>query len=149
MAGKKHDDRVTEIAGGQNADEAPQVFKVGQMGSGRREFLKNALAGAAAGVSATTIGGCNDNPHASQCKATFLASHNSWVNSVAISPDGRLLASGSGDKTIKLWSLPDGALLKTLDGIPRLRSQSAPRERSWPREARVPFSFGASRMAYS
>jgi WD40 repeat protein len=30
------------------------------------------------------------------------------VNSVAISPDGRLLASGAYDQTIKLWSLPDG-----------------------------------------
>jgi hypothetical protein len=40
MADKKHDDRLTEIAGGQHADEAPQVFKVGQMGSaqnGRRK----------------------------------------------------------------------------------------------------------------
>jgi WD40 repeat protein len=35
---------------------------------------------------------------------------------VAISPDGRLLASGSADKSIKLWSLPEGVLLKTLTG---------------------------------
>jgi WD40 repeat protein len=42
------------------------------------------------------------------------------VNAVAISPDGRLLASGAGglggDSTIKLWSLPEGVLLKTLQG---------------------------------
>ena len=38
------------------------------------------------------------------------------VYSVAISPDGKLLASGSDDRTIKLWSLPEGALLKTLEG---------------------------------
>ena len=38
------------------------------------------------------------------------------VNGLAISPDGKLLVSGSWDKTVKLWSLPDGALVKTLEG---------------------------------
>lgn len=120
MSDKKHDDRVTEIAGEQNADEAPQVFKVGQMGSaqsGRRDFLKNALAGTAAGVSATTIGGC-DNPHTakreSDCTSTFVRSLTGPVESLAISPDSRLLASGGNYGDIKLWSLPDGGLLKIL-----------------------------------
>jgi WD40 repeat protein len=40
------------------------------------------------------------------------------VYAVAISPERRLLASGSSDGTIKLWSLPDGALLKTIPGGP-------------------------------
>jgi WD40 repeat protein len=35
--------------------------------------------------------------------------------SVAISPDGGLLASGAWDHTIRLWSLPEGALLRTLE----------------------------------
>jgi WD40 repeat protein len=36
--------------------------------------------------------------------------HTGWVWSVSFSPDGRLLASGSYDDTIKLWRVADGAL---------------------------------------
>ena len=35
---------------------------------------------------------------------------------VAFSPDGRLLASGSSDKTMKVWEVASGALLRTLEG---------------------------------
>jgi WD40 repeat protein len=37
-------------------------------------------------------------------------------SSVAFSPDGRLLASGSRDKTIKLWEVASGSLVRTLTG---------------------------------
>ena len=44
--------------------------------------------------------------------------HSSYVNSVAISPDGQTLASGSGsyDNTIRIWHLATGELLRTLKG---------------------------------
>ena len=45
-----------------------------------------------------------------------LVGHADDVNFVAFSPDGSMIASGSWDKTIKLWQASDGALLGTLLG---------------------------------
>ena len=46
---------------------------------------------------------------------SFLA-HSNYVLSLVFSPNGEYLASGSGDKTIGLWSIPKGELVKTLLG---------------------------------
>ncbi len=45
-----------------------------------------------------------------------LVGHTDSVNSVAYSPDGELLASGSSDQTVKLWDPASGTLLHTLTG---------------------------------
>ena len=56
-----------------------------------------------------------------------LRGHSSWVRSVAISslnadsgnekhPNRKILASGSTDKTIKIWDLSTGKLIRTLKG---------------------------------
>ncbi len=45
-----------------------------------------------------------------------LTGHKDTVHSVAISPDGQTLASGSWDDTIKLWNLATGKELRTLTG---------------------------------
>ncbi|WP_414754347.1 ribosome assembly protein 4 [Anabaena sp. CCY 9910] len=45
-----------------------------------------------------------------------LAGHENWVSSVAFAPQKRQLASGSGDKTVKIWDINNGQLLKTLSG---------------------------------
>ncbi len=50
-----------------------------------------------------------------QMPDTFLAGHTRWVNSVAFSPDGNTIASGSRDNTIKLWDVASGTLKATLE----------------------------------
>ncbi|MDB9475636.1 WD40 repeat domain-containing protein, partial [Dolichospermum circinale] len=45
-----------------------------------------------------------------------LSGHSNFVYSVSFSPDGKTLASGGDDKTIKLWNLDTGKEIRTLSG---------------------------------
>jgi len=45
-----------------------------------------------------------------------IETHTDWIISVAVSPNGALLASGSKDKTVKLWSMATGDYLTKLEG---------------------------------
>ncbi|HAG79853.1 MAG TPA: serine/threonine protein kinase [Cyanobacteria bacterium UBA12227] len=56
----------------------------------------------------------NSNSILWQCRYTL--NHNLGVNSVAISPNGNTLASGSDDKTIGLWDLNRGKVISILTG---------------------------------
>lgn len=63
--------------------------------------------------------GVEDGPIQSRhCSPPDTGGHadNHYVLSVAFSPSGQVLASGSDDNTVRLWRVPDGALLRTLEG---------------------------------
>src|SRR5207249_1465665 len=46
----------------------------------------------------------------------ILAGHGDGIFSVAFSPDGSSLASASRDRTIKLWDMATGQVIRTLKG---------------------------------
>jgi hypothetical protein len=48
----------------------------------------------------------------------MLKGHSHWVRSIAFSPDGQTLASGSYDSTIRLWSVATGVCLAILLKLP-------------------------------
>ncbi len=44
-----------------------------------------------------------------------ISAHGDWVSGVAFSPDGRLLVSGSYDRTVRVWDLDTESPIATLD----------------------------------
>jgi WD40 repeat protein/serine/threonine protein kinase len=44
------------------------------------------------------------------------AAHRDWIHAVAFSPDGKTLATGGNDQTVKLWSAADGREIVSFQG---------------------------------
>ncbi len=66
-------------------------------------------------IVAVTPSAPGNTPKPKQLKLT-LSGHTEPVRVLTLSPDGQMLASGSDDKTIKLWNPTTGVLLRTLTG---------------------------------
>ena len=49
-------------------------------------------------------------------QTAVLSEHREEVNTLAFSPDGKLLVSGCYDKTVKLWDMQTGGVVKTFYG---------------------------------
>ena len=54
--------------------------------------------------------------HAHKAELVVQTGHSGRVNSIAYSPDGKMIASGSSDKTIKLWNSETLREIRTLTG---------------------------------
>lgn len=59
--------------------------------------------------------GDNEIVEVNSAQLTIMA-HQKYINSVKISPNDKVIATSSQDKTIKLWDAKSLTLLKTLSG---------------------------------
>jgi WD40 repeat protein len=135
MGDKKEGDRIGETGDqaelkenhGQDdthREEEPQIFALKREGSSWVLNRRNFVAAAASAAVPVVLGGLgvsgleSDQSRLAMAAETAdtIIAHQDMIWTLAISPDGKILASGSSDKTVKLWSLPEGGFIKALDG---------------------------------
>lgn len=63
-----------------------------------------------------SLDAASDSSHLPGTCLNTLRGHAHRVWTIAFSPDGQLLASGSDDQTVRLWNVQDGACLTVLQG---------------------------------
>jgi WD40 repeat protein len=68
-----------------------------------------------------------------------LSGHSKPVVTVALSPDGQFIASGSEDSTVRIWRMADGKLVKVLQG--RVKGMAVNVVRFSPDRNKLKFQF--------
>jgi COMPASS component SWD3 len=79
-------------------------------------FLSSTVSNIPLPVTANTPANSPSNTQQPKRFKLTLSGHTEPVRALTLSSDGKILASGGDDKTIKLWNLSTNALLHTLTG---------------------------------
>ncbi|MDF9833831.1 WD40 repeat protein [Ereboglobus sp. PH5-5] len=120
--------QLTRVDEGEELYQQTEIVMISDGAGGgamsRRDFLGAGITAAAAVAFLSACGKEETTVRLAQAdkrdvlgkKTALLRAHKESVNSIFISADGKWLASGSKDKTVKLWKLPERILEKTLDG---------------------------------
>ena len=100
--------------------ETPKIFALKKQDGGWRMSRKSFLEAASAIVGGVALTGCVSprrpvRADGSTQGTQAVCAHEKAVRSLAISPDGKWLISGGQEGKVKLWELPNGALVKSVD----------------------------------
>jgi len=122
--GIAQENEKTAITNEQEAKRQAKISRAGELAAqsellGARDFHISLLLGIESFdlldnilTRGALLDAANANPHLLK----FLMGHSSGVPSVAFSPDGKILASGSWDHTIILWDVAIGKRIRQLTG---------------------------------
>ncbi len=98
--------------------ETPEIYSIrkgtDQWNISRRSFLKAAGVGAAAVTAGVHLAGPAFAAEDLEKLCKTAAAHESPIASIAVSPDGSCFASSDEGGTVKLWALPGGELLASV-----------------------------------
>jgi WD40 repeat protein/serine/threonine protein kinase len=112
-------EKLEEVAASHPGQWLPQYLLAQiQLEQGHWQAVVDALDGVATAVDEVraTLAVAREhlaNPHP---PAQTLEGHSDWVSAVALDGAGRLILSGSADRTLKLWEAATGQCLRTFEG---------------------------------